>query len=103
MHTRSADVLNRDDSGVLQDGQVLRDGLPAERKTVKFNEPNNDLEERLTITGNEFVDYRETHRVAESLEYDVHSPLLATFWLPVNPDKLETCPAMHSATSFPVG
>jgi len=103
VHGRPSDAIDVDNTGVLQNGKVLRNRLSTDLKPMDLDQSNDELKECLAVAGNEFIDDGEPHRISESLENDVHSSLLATFWLPVNPDKLDPCPATLSAISFPVG
>ncbi len=65
--------LGVDESGRLQHAQVLRDRLPAQVQTTPRCETSADLEQRLTVTLDEFVEDCPPRRVIECMEHVSHT------------------------------
>ncbi|VTR01993.1 Uncharacterised protein [Clostridioides difficile] len=65
--------LGVDESGRLQHTQMLRDRLPAQVQPTPRCETSADLEQRLTVTLDEFVEDCPPRRVIERMEHIGHT------------------------------
>jgi len=79
---RTAATLRRDQAGVLEDSQVLRDGLPRRADPVAGQQHGAELEQGLSVAGSKFVEDEPPGLVVEGLEDRGHNssigkPLLA--------------------------